>query len=199
MIKLLLILVSITALSSVTYSQDFSSCFNGIKDSSELEVDCYRNNSGLNRSFCNLCNGVSSIKLNGKEYKTGVVSTNAAEIESPGVFNANRKSSYMMFQSRFFSDGSPQRGFTLTFTIDAHPLKVKEYRLGYGLRSEFTCSIWYHLSNGVMELQKIKKGEFAVTSVDNIERKLNASFTLDGKLADGSPIFLTGTFTNVGY
>jgi hypothetical protein len=180
------------------FSQDFSNCFNGVKDSLENGVDCYTNTSGKGRMLCNICNGSASVNINGKNYNTGIVTTSVAEVPSPTIF-LDKSSANISLMPRFFTDGSTQSGFTLMFVINANPVKVGEYKLKSITKSPFKFIIWYHKSNAIMQLHKIKSGAFEVTAVDNIERKLNATFTVDATLSDGTPINLEGTFTNVGY
>ncbi len=172
---------------------------NGIQDADENGVDCYK----VPTPGYNKCNGLLDIDLNGTQYK---ISLNQVISQPLGT---NKRASILMLMSNTYNDGTMQSGFGLTFTLYCNPLKEDVYILkkdpqavlgGAGLKHGiFTMNIDFKHSGVVIEIKKIKHGEFNITAIDRINRIISGEVDIDAMTVDQTPIKLKGTFNNIGY
>ena len=181
-----------------SFSQDFSSCFNGVKDSLEDGVDCFKNTHTRERLLCSVCNGDMKIDFNGRIYETGVIRTTTVENESPFIF-IDKSSTTTLITASFYTDGDRTSGFSINFTILKRNFKPGSYKLKSFTKSPFGFFIQYHKSNAFLYPHKLKEGVFDVIDVDNVERKITGKIKFEAQTADGTPINFVGTFSNISY
>lgn len=191
---LLSILLVITMINGYGQAVLNTSCYNGVRDSTEDGVDCYK----AGKMGCATCNGTVEITFNGKEYKTGVVRNSGGSIPSQYVF-LDKKSVVYNFMISFYKDGSDKSGITLMVMLQTEKFRPQEYRMKGALKSPFRLLVSYNRTGAFMELKRIDKCALTITDVDYAEHLFSGTLEADAELSDGTPLKLSGKLTNVGY
>lgn len=191
--KTLFLLCSILFINYASAQPQFTECFNGKKDSTEDGIDC-----GIHKPGCIVCNGEARIVLNGKNYATGAIQTFMSEQESPTIFLDKSKANTTLI-CHFYTEGTRQSGVTLYFYFRGKLNKPVTYKINSLTSGPFGLNIMNNRSSSMMPLHHVKEGTINITSIDPIERKMTADFTIQAKLADGTPVDLKGSFINVGF
>jgi hypothetical protein len=190
-------------------SEDQLRCYNGIKDSLELGVDCGAN--------CEPCNGEVQIVYNTKEYKSGKIYfvSEVTENLSGRAIEKNRIKYFdLHFPFSYIKNGVPA-GFGIYLrSLRLGKIEPKKIILTGGNDKDFEHISYtpkmramlggfseniVFLSVGQLKDKGKYRYVFEITKVDNLERIMSGKIELLGMTTDGTPVDIKGTFENVSY
>lgn len=159
-------------------------------------------------------NGKTDFKLNGVDYSTEYNQLSVIEVgrQQGVVLRSLNKSALVLTLTTTVL--APEKRIVLTFTLTENNLKPATFKpTSFGgnefefVDKRFTLMLSYenpesNIGLGVgnlIPINKIKKGEFIINSIDTNKRTISGTYQVSGTAADGGKVELEGNLINISY